>query len=123
LTWDAGSIPAASTIFILKQSNNSQPSHMNKLCLRATLVCLACALLNGFHVAKCGAQVVAGLAATRVATGLTQPLFVTAPPGDTRRLFIVCQTGQVRILDLQSGTLNGVAFLDLHSRLTSTSGE
>ena len=74
---------------------------LNKLCLRATLVCLACALLNGFPVAKCGAQIVAGLAATRVATGLTQPLFVTAPPGDTKRLFIVCQTGQVRILDLQ----------------------
>jgi glucose/arabinose dehydrogenase len=96
---------------------------MDKFCLRTTLVCLVCSLLNGFPMAKCGAQIAAGLATARVATGLTQPLFVTAPPGDTRRLFIVCQTGQVRILDLQSGTLNGTAFLDIHSRLTSTSGE
>jgi len=39
-----------------------------------------------------------------VASGLTLPLFVTEPPGDTSRLFIVEQrsgsTGRIRILDL-----------------------
>ena len=69
------------------------------------------------------AQAVQGLAAIRVASGLTQPLFVTAPPGDFNRLFIVRQTGQVHILNLKTGTLNATPFLDIHSRLTSTSGE
>jgi len=68
-------------------------------------------------------QAVQGLAATRVATGLTQPLLVTAPPGDYNRIFIVQQTGQVRILNLSTGTLNSTPFLDIHSRLTATNGE
>ena len=96
---------------------------MKKFTFRFTPFCLACALLNGFPAIKSDAQSVAGLDAIRVATGLTQPLFMTAPPGDIQRLFIVCQSGQVRILDLQSGTLKATPFLDIHSRLTSTSGE
>ena len=96
---------------------------MKKICCRTRILHLAGALLGGVLLTKCGAQPVAGLDAVRVATGLTQPLFMTAPPEDTQRLFIVCQTGQVRILDLQSGTLKGTPFLDIHSRLTSTSGE
>ena len=69
------------------------------------------------------AQAVSGLAAVRVASGLTQPLFVTAPRGDTRRLFIVQQTGQVLILNLQTGKIRATPFLDIQSRLTGTSGE
>jgi hypothetical protein len=72
---------------------------------------------------KICAQAVSGLSAVRVASGLTRPLFVTAPPGDTRRLFIVLQTGRVYILNLSSGKLNATPFLDIHTRLTSTSGE
>jgi len=71
---------------------------------------------------KICAQAVSGLSAVRVAFGLTQPVFVTAPPGDTRRLFIVRQTGQVHILNLATGKLNATAFLDIHTRLR-TSGE
>jgi glucose/arabinose dehydrogenase len=45
----------------------------------------------------------------RVATGLSLPLYLTAPPGDTSRVFIVEQrdgtTGRVRVLDLGSLTL------------------
>src|SRR5438270_8691080 len=69
------------------------------------------------------AQTIPGLDAIRVASGLTQPLFVTSPPGDFNRVFIVLQTGQVRILELSTGTLNSTPFLDIHSRLTSTFGE
>jgi glucose/arabinose dehydrogenase len=69
------------------------------------------------------AQTVPGLDAIRVASGLTQPLFVTSPPGDFSRLFIVQQTGQVRILNVATGTLNATSFLDIHSRLTATGGE
>ena len=37
-----------------------------------------------------------GLSAVRVATGLSQPLFATAPVGDTGRLFVVEKTGLIR---------------------------
>jgi hypothetical protein len=51
-----------------------------------------------------GPQSQAGsILATRVARGLNQPLFATAPPGDTGRLFLVEKTGQIKILDLASG--------------------
>jgi glucose/arabinose dehydrogenase len=69
------------------------------------------------------AQSVPGLDAIRVASGLTQPLFVTSPPGDFNRIFIVLQIGQVRILNLATGTLNATPFLDISARLTSTYGE
>jgi glucose/arabinose dehydrogenase len=65
------------------------------------------------------AQPVPGLAAVRVASGLTAPLFVTAPPGDYNRIFIVQQTGQVRILNLATGTLNSTAFLDIHASIVA----
>ena len=68
-------------------------------------------------------QAVPGLAMTKVAGQLPQPLFVTAPPGDYGRLFIVCQTGQVYILKLDTGVVNATPFLNIQSRLTSTNGE
>jgi len=45
-----------------------------------------------------------------VATGLSSPLFITAPPGDTSRLFIVEQPGRIRTV--QHGTLLATPFLD-----------
>ena len=53
----------------------------------------------------------ANIAATRVASGLNQPLFVAAPPGDTGRLFIVEKTGTINILDLNTGSVLGSPFL------------
>jgi glucose/arabinose dehydrogenase len=47
----------------------------------------------------------------RVGAGFTQPLYVTAPAGDTERLFVVEKGGTIRILDLQTGTVNPTAFL------------
>jgi len=52
-------------------------------------------------------------------TGLTRPLYVTAPPGDTRRIFIVEQRGSggvagqayIRIFNTTTGTLNATPFL------------
>src|SRR5690606_16736829 len=38
------------------------------------------------------------LTATRIATGLDQPIYLTTPPGDDR-LFVVEQTGAVRIIE------------------------
>lgn len=53
-----------------------------------------------------------GFGLERVATGLARPVFLTAPPGDTERVFIVEQhTGAIRILRLADRTLLGTAFL------------
>ena len=38
------------------------------------------------------------VALTRVASGLSTALYLTAPPGDTLRIFVVQQTGQIRVL-------------------------
>ncbi len=55
------------------------------------------------------------LTTIRVADGLTLPLFVVAPPGDTGRLFIVEQRagtiGRIKILNLGTGTVNAAPFL------------
>lgn len=55
----------------------------------------------------------ASIAATRVASGLNQPLYVTAPPGDTSRLFIVEKTGTIKILDLNRSQVLATPFLNV----------
>ncbi len=58
---------------------------------------------------------------TRVANGLSLPVFVTAPVGDTNRLFIVEKGGLLKTLDL---TTNQVTpFLDLRSQVFSDGEE
>jgi Ca2+-binding RTX toxin-like protein len=70
-----------------------------------------------------GPQSQAGsILATRVASGLSQPLFATAPPGDTGRLFLVEKTGQIKILDLVTGQVLATPFLDVSSQIL-TDGE
>jgi len=66
------------------------------------------------------AQIAAALTAQRIASGLSQPLFVTAPVGDTTHIYIVQQTGRITRLDLQTGQLS--TFFTIGG-LTSTSGE
>jgi|GEM_PF-1162314 len=58
--------------------------------------------------------------ATRVAQGLSLPVFATAAPGDTNRLFILEQrsgpgddTGRIQILDLNTGAMNPIPFLSV----------
>ncbi len=51
-----------------------------------------------------------------VASGLSSPVYVTAPPGDPR-LFVVEQAGRVRIVE--DGQLLGVPFLDITDRVRS----
>lgn len=45
------------------------------------------------------------------------PVFVTSPPGDRRRLFVVEQAGRVRVM--VSGRLRAAPFLDIRSQVTS----
>jgi glucose/arabinose dehydrogenase len=51
------------------------------------------------------------LTAVLVASGLLRPLFVTSPPGDVDRLFIVEQDGLIKIL--RDGAVLGTPFLDV----------
>jgi glucose/arabinose dehydrogenase len=55
------------------------------------------------------------LAAQPVVTGLTNPVFLTAPPGDTR-LFVVEQPGRIRIV--KGGQLLTAPFLDISTRVS-----
>jgi glucose/arabinose dehydrogenase len=57
-----------------------------------------------------------GLTLQRVASGLQDPLFVTAPPGDSR-LFVVEQPGRIRII--KDGRVLPRPFLDLTDRVRS----
>ena len=65
---------------------------------------------GNFASPACGRRWCRDSMQSRVASGLTRPLFVTAPPGDSGRLFIVQQNGQIRILNLATGTLNSLPF-------------
>ena len=56
------------------------------------------------------------LRARVVVSGLAQPLFLTAPPGDAR-LFVVEQPGRIRIVS--GGQLLATPFLDLTDRVSS----
>jgi hypothetical protein len=58
------------------------------------------------------------IAAERVAEGLDRPLYVTAPAGDAR-LFVVEQTGRVRIV--RNGRVNAGPFLDLREHVSHSS--
>jgi glucose/arabinose dehydrogenase len=57
--------------------------------------------------------------ATRVATGLNQPIFAASPPGDTGRLFLVEKTGRIKILDLNSGQVAATPFLNVSGEIVS----
>lgn len=59
---------------------------------------------------------------TLVASGLSSPVFRTAPPGDADRLFVVEQTGRIRTIRRATGAVVGTPFLDIAATL-STGGE
>lgn len=63
------------------------------------------------------------LARQQINTGftLTFPLFLTAPPGDTARLFVVEKGGVIKVVNRVTGTLIGT-FLDI-SNLVSNGSE
>jgi len=61
------------------------------------------------------------IAFEQVATGLSQPTFITHSGDGTGRLFITERTGRIRIL--QGGSLLGTPFLDIGSKLSASGGE
>jgi len=56
------------------------------------------------------------LALTRVATGLTSALYVTAPPGDSARIFVVRQSGSIQVL--RHDSLLTTPFLNLSGMIS-----
>jgi glucose/arabinose dehydrogenase len=54
-----------------------------------------------------------------IVSGLSQPMGVTAPPGDTTRLFVVEKTGAIRVI--QNGKLLPTAFLNIGARVSGGS--
>ena len=77
------------------------------------------ALLLLFCLGTRGAMHAAGFRTELFATGISRPVFVTAPPGDTERVFILEQhTGRVRIHNADTGATITPAFLDLSGLLT-----
>ncbi len=74
-------------------------------------------LVLALALAPCPSQA-AGLATVRVASGLSGPVFVTSPPGDAQRLFIVeFNTGQIKIL--KNGSVLATPFLDIGALVTN----
>ena len=93
-------------------------SRIGRITGRGALLLLAAAA----PIASLQAQAVQGLDAARVAGGFNLPVFMTAPPGDTGRLFVVQQSGEIRIIDLTTRTVKPSPFLDL-SDIVSLAGE
>ena len=58
----------------------------------------------------------------RISAGFTQPLFATAAPGTTGRMYVVQKGGQIRLLDTATGSIAATPFLDVSAEI-STSGE
>lgn len=61
----------------------------------------------------------AGYMAERVASGLSEPVDLTAPPGDTTRIFVVEKTGRIRII--KNAQLLPQAFLDIQGSVSGGS--
>lgn len=81
------------------------------LCLSFAVAVGACDDSGPSVVIGQGAQLAA------VVTGLSSPLYVATPPGETNRLFIVEQTGGIRIV--KDGALLPAPFLDLSARISA----
>lgn len=58
------------------------------------------------------------IASRLVVSGLSRPIYATHAPGDESRLFIIEKQGRIRILNLDTETLNSDYFLDIDSITT-----
>ncbi len=64
------------------------------------------------------------LRTNRIASGLSRPIFVCSPPGDTTRLFIVEQwTALIKIKNLATNQIYATPFADLNTRVIGSGNE
>jgi len=64
-----------------------------------------------------GPGVIPDIALDTVLTGLDHPLYVTTPPGDHDRLFVVERPGTIRII--KNGVLEAKPFLDITAEVST----
>jgi hypothetical protein len=87
------------------------------------LACIGLSLAFGSGASACsgdtpsGPPAGSGLGLQEVVTGLSVPLYLTAPVGDLTRLFVVEKTGRIRIV--KDGALLPDPFLDLSAKISS----
>ncbi|MCA9285985.1 MAG: PQQ-dependent sugar dehydrogenase [Phycisphaerales bacterium] len=75
--------------------------------LTKTLACMAAVAVTGAAMAQ------SPIRTTRIVTGLSYPTFVTAPAGDTSRLFVLEKRGVIKIIDLNTNTVLPTPFLNI----------
>jgi len=86
---------------------------------------LALGLLSMLALAACRRDTASpgpnpgGVGLQEVASGLAFPLFLTSPPGDNARLFVVEKTGRIRIV--RNGSLLSTPFLDVSAKVSNGS--
>lgn len=89
------------------------------------LACVGLSLASGSGASACsgsgpsGPPAGSGATLQEVVSGLSFPLYLTAPPGDMARLFVVEKTGGIRIV--KDGVLLPDPFLDLSAQVSSGS--
>ena len=87
------------------------------------LTCLGLSLSSGVCASACsgddpaGPSVGTGARLQEIVSGLSVPVYLTAPLGDAARLFIVEKTGAIRII--RDGVLLPDPFLDLSARVSN----
>ena len=87
------------------------------------LTCLGLSLGSAIYASGCSGDDPSGPASgtgarlQEIVTGLSAPLYLTAPPADAARLFIVEKTGAIRII--KGGVLLTDPFIDLSSRISN----
>jgi len=82
-------------------------SVMNATC--RTVMFVAAMLAAGLCQREGLAQT--ALELTRVATGLSSPLYATSAPGDPQRLYVVEKTGAIKIVNLITGSVAATPFM------------
>lgn len=69
------------------------------------------------------AEAFAAPTTTLIASGFTRPVYITAPPGDTARLFVVEQRGIIWIITTSNNQILGTAYLDISAKTTAGTDE
>src|SRR5690348_10436926 len=80
---------------------------------RACRALLGVGLLQVLILGLAASSSQGAMQAIRIATGLTFPLYVCAPPGDATRIFVPEQGGKIKIVLLADNTVLPTPFLDI----------